>query len=139
MSPEERLRTLRIIWVAMLLATLGYTGIAFILMSMGLFGGDALGPDVMNIVGFVVILQLLGSIVLRRHLVAAIPAEAPVEDRLTRYANATIVGLAVMEGGGLLVITFGLLSGAPRWVLAGGGAAAAVMLMAKPSGDEIGI
>lgn len=139
MSPDEQFRTLRLVWIAMLLGTLGYTVVVYGLMSMGLFEMNALGTDVMNIVGAVVILQLLGAVFLRRRMVAAIPDDAPTKDRLARYGRATVVGLALMEGGGLLVITFGMISGAAQWVLAGGGAAAAVMLMARPSRDEIGI
>lgn len=139
MSLDERFRTLRIIWIVIVLATVVFATVAFGLMSMGLFQGQTFGPGVMNIVGAFAILQLLVAIFLRRRMVAAIPEQAPAEDRLVRYANATIIALAVMEGGGLLVISFGMISGAPQWVLAGGGAAAAVMLMARPSRDEIGI
>lgn len=139
MTPEEQFRTLRIVWVAMLLGLLGYAVVAYALMSIGLFEMNAFGVDVMNIVGAFVILQLLVAIFLRRRMVATIPDAAPLKDRLARYGRANVVGLALMEGGGLLVISFGMISGAPQWVLAGGGAAAAVMLMARPSRDEIGI
>ena len=137
MSQEMSLRQLRIVWGAMIGGTVTYTAVVYVLTATGTVEMAAFGQDIMNIVGAVVMLQMVGAVVLRRRLVAAIPSHAEPDVRRSRYASATIIALALMEGGGLLLITFGMMTGSATWVLAGGGAAAVLMLFARPSEDEI--
>ena len=137
MSQELSIRQLRIVWAGMIGGTVTYTAVVYVLISTGTVEMAAFGPDVMNVVGAVVMLQMVGAVFLRRRLVAAIPDDAAPEVRQARYGSATIIALALMEGGGLLLITFGMMTGAATWVLAGGGAAAVLMLFARPSEEEI--
>ncbi len=44
-----------------------------------------------------------------------------------------------MESGGLAVITLGVLASSTTWILAGGGAALGMMVLAKPNREEAGI
>lgn len=138
MSGGTPIRQLRIVWGAMVGATVTYTAVVYVLMATETVDMAAFGPDLMNIIGAVAMLQMVVGVVLRRRLVAAVPDDASPEARRSRYGTASIVGLALMEGGGLLVITFALLTGSATWVLAGGGAAAVLMLMARPSEEEMG-
>lgn len=137
MSARPSIRRLRIVWAAMVGGTLAYTAVVYVLLSNGTVDMAVFGRDVMNVVGAVVMLQMVAAVVLRRRLVAVIPDDAEPELRQARYGSATIIALALMEGGGLLVITFGLMTGSATWVLAGGGAAAVLMLMARPSEEEM--
>ena len=135
----SELKQLQVIWGALVAGVVLYTAVIFGLMTAGGMSFDALDPTIMNLVGAGVMLYMAGAVFARRLLIAKIPAQAPAEDRLASYRTASIVALALMESGGLIVITLGLLAGAALWVLAGGGAAAALMFLAKPRADEIGL
>ncbi|MDX1495295.1 MAG: hypothetical protein R3253_14610, partial [Longimicrobiales bacterium] len=97
----------------------------------------SLSPDIMNLVGPVVLVQLAGSLLLRRRMVASIPEDLPPEIRVSRYTTACIVALALIEGGGILVITFAIITDVATWALVGGGSAVLLMLMARPSQAEL--
>ena len=135
----SELKQLQVIWGALVAGVVLYTAVIFVLMTAGGVRFDALDPAIMNLAGAGVKLYMAGVVLARRLLIARIPAQAPAEERLASYRTASIVALALMEAGGLIVITLGLLSGASLWVLAGGGAAAALMFLAKPTADEIGL
>ncbi len=135
---QDRIRSLKVVWVGMVAGTVAYTGVVYFLMSAAVVDVGAFGPEVMNLVGGVVILQLVASLMLRRRMLAAIPDGVPAEERVGRYATVSIVALALLEAGGLFVITFALVSGAATWVLAGGGASVVLMLIARPSAEELG-
>jgi hypothetical protein len=47
--------------------------------------------------------------------------------------------MVLMQSGGLIVITLGLVSSSPTWILAGGGAAVGMMALARPTAEETGI
>lgn len=136
---EEGLGQLQVIWGALVGGVVLYTLLIFVLMTAGTLDIASLDPSIMNMVGAAVMVYLVGGIIVRRTMVGAIPDDADRSDKIQRYRVAIIVPMALMESGGLIVITLGLLSGSATWVLAGGGAAAALMLMARPSADEIGI
>jgi len=137
-SGPHDFKTLGIIWMAMLGGTIGYTVLAYLLLATDVISMRALSPDVMNVVGAAVLVQLMASLLVRRRMIRAIPDDAPREVRAARYFNATIVGLALLEAGGLMVITVAMATGAATWALAGGGAAAVLMLLARPSPEELG-
>ena len=130
---------LRVIWMAMIGGTASYTLVIFALVSLGTIAVDALPAAVMRVAGGLAILLMGGALFLRRALVARIPSSADRKTRLTQYGTATIVGLALMEGGGLVVITLGLVSSSRTWILAGGGAAVGMMTLARPTTEEAGI
>ena len=75
----------------------------------------------------------------RRKLIAQVSHEAPPEVRLAAYANAVIIGAALPEGGGLVLITLGLVSGSASWIIAGGLAASVLIWQGRPRADEIGL
>ena len=93
----------------------------------------------MNGAGALAIAMMAGALVLRRTLIQKIPRDLPADQRIARYQTATLVGLASIESAGLLVISLAMVSGATSWILAGGGAAAVLMMTARPSEAEIGL
>ncbi len=135
---EKPLRQLRLIWAALVGGVATYTLVIFGLMKSGSLGLGTLDPSLMNIIGGLVVLYMAAIVLVRRMMIARIPADADSNDRLARYRVATIVGLGLMESGGLIVITLGMMSDAATWVLAGGGAAATLMFMARPSEADLG-
>ncbi len=130
---------LRVIWMAMIGGTASYTLVIFALVSLGVISVDALPAAVVDGAGGLAILIMGGALFLRRALVARIPSSADRDARITQYATATIVGMVLMESGGLIVITLGLVSSSPTWILAGGGAAVGMMALARPTAEEAGI
>ena len=90
-------------------------------------------------VGAVAVTMMAGALVLRRTLVQKIPRDLPMDQRIARYQAATLIGLESIESAGILVISLALVSGATSWILAGGGAAALLMMTARPSEAEIGL
>ena len=86
-----------------------------------------------------VLVYMAGVTVVRRRMVDLIPARAAQDTRFARYQTATIVGLALHEGGGLLLISLGILADSSIWVLAGGGASLWLMALARPKRSEAGM
>lgn len=138
MTPSP-LKRIRLIWGALIAGVLCYTALAWVLASFGGVGSDLLPTSVMNGAGALAIAMMAGAQVLRRTLVRRIPRDLPPDQRVARYLTATLVGLATIESAGLLVISLAMVSGAASWILAGGGAAAVLMLTARPSEAEIGL
>jgi hypothetical protein len=134
----ERGRQLRIVWLAMCVGVATYTVVIFALVSAGTLALGVLDKSIVNVVASGVIVYMAAGLAVRRAMIARIPAGADPQARLAKYWTATIVALALMESGGLIVITLGMLASSPTWILAGGGAALGMMLLARPGQSEIG-
>lgn len=136
---EARFKTLQIIWAALLGGTAGYTAVVAVVVQLRVVDAPALPPGVMAIAATVAVLHMGVGTVARRRMIEAIPTDAPHDARFAKYQMATIVGLAILEAGGLLVITLGILADSTTWVLAGGGASLWTMALARPQRSEAGI
>lgn len=130
------MRQLQIIWAAMVGGVIVYTTIAYGLTVLGALEIDAFDPAIMNVVGAIAIVWMVAALAVRRALLARLPRNLPPEQRMPGYMSTVIVALGLIEGGGLLMITFGLIVGTPRWILVGGAAAAALMVLARPTADQ---
>jgi len=137
-APGVSMRHLTIIWGALVVSVLIYTTLLTTLMSNGTIDMAVLPPTIMGVVGAAMIVYMAAGVLVRRALVARIDPSLEREQRMATYTTATLVGLGLTESGGLIVITMGMLSGSPRWVLAGGLAAVALLLGARPSEADLG-
>ena len=138
MTPSP-LRQLRIIWGALVGGVVAYTTVTWSLVSFGDVGMDLLPPSIMNLGGTAAIVMMAAALLLRRKMVEGLSHELPADERLARYQTVTLIGLGGIESVGLFVITLAMVSGAANWILAGGGAAAVLMVTARPSEREIGL
>jgi hypothetical protein len=116
-----------------------YTVISICLLTIGGVHFGVIGPTPVRVGAVVAILYMAAAVLVRRRLVTSIPRGADDETRLGRYQAATIVGLALLESGGLVVITLGMLADAPGWILAGGTAAIWMMILGRPRAEEAGL
>ncbi|MEM7415759.1 MAG: hypothetical protein AAF389_09710 [Gemmatimonadota bacterium] len=137
-SATKALQQLQVIWGALVGGVVLYTVLIFSLITAGVLDVATFDPDVMTFVGAGVMVYMVAALIVRRSMVAAIPADADPDTRVSRYKVATIVPMALMESGGLLLVSLAILTGAATWALAGGGAAAVLMFFARPSADELG-
>lgn len=128
---------LQVIWLALLGGVATYAAVAVGLLTLGDVDLAVLSPAVVRVAAVAVVLYTFGAELTRRRMVDAIPRNADDETRLARYQVAMIVGLALLESGGLLLVTLGMLSGAPGWALAGGAASLWMMARARPRPDEL--
>ena len=136
---EARFKTLQIIWAAMLAGVVAYTAVLFVVLRLGMVEMPVLPAWVMTVGALVVLVYMAGVTVVRRRMIEAIPAGASQDTRFARYQTATIVGLALLEAGGLLLISLGILADSSIWVLAGGGASLWMMALARPQRSGAGI
>ena len=136
---SQSLGQLQVIWGALVGGVVLYTVLIFGLMTAGVLDAARLDPAIMPYAGGVVIVYMAAGLLVRRSMVAAIPSDADSETRLARYQTATIIPLALMESGGLLLVTLGFLTGTATWVLAGGMAAALLMFLGRPTAAEVGL
>lgn len=135
-----KLRELRIIHAAMLGGIVLYTVAAAFLVFSGVIRvgtGESMIP--MQYAGAVILLFMFGGVFFRRHMVAQVSLDDPPEVRMPAYANAVIIGAALPEGGGLMLITLGIITSSPTWILAGGLAAAFLIWQGRPSAEEAGL
>ncbi len=133
---EARLRAARTVWLALTAGLAIATIAVFCLLTVGGLHVDALPPA--GALGGAVAeaVAVAAGMLVRSRMIAAIPRDADEETRLAQYLTAVIIGLALIEGGGLFMITLGLIADAPGWVLAGGVAAVWMMVLGRPRADE---
>jgi preprotein translocase subunit SecY len=131
------LRSLQVIWAALVGTVLLYTLVAFWAMTSGIVDFSVFDPGIMPYVAGAALLLMLGGTVVRRVMVRRIDPEGDPNARLAAYMNASVLGLAVTEAGGMVLLTLGVLAGSPTWVLAGGLAAALLMATVRPSAKDL--
>ncbi len=136
---QQRFTVLQIAWAALMFGVLACALAVYFMLTIGGLELAAMPVQVLTYVAPVAVVGMVGGTVLRRRFVDAIPAGVTPEQRMEKYLAAVIVGLAVTEGFGLLVITLALLAGAPTWALVGGGLATGVMALSGPQRDEAGL
>lgn len=133
---EARFKTLQTVWLALLGGVAAYTTAGVLLITVAALDVGVLGPSVLTVAAATVVVYMAGGLVVRRRMVDAIPAGVDEETHFARYQTATLVGLGLLESGGLLLVTLGLLANAPTWVLAGGAASLCMMTLARPRKNE---
>lgn len=128
---RAELRQVRILWGAFMGGVALYTAVGWYVARSGVLASEGLDPGIVNAVATGVLVYMIAGVVFRRALVARLP-RTDAAARSERYRVATMIGLALIESGGLVIITLGVLSHAPAWVLAGGSSALVMMLFARP-------
>jgi len=126
------MKPVQIVWLALIASTVVYACVAVALITV--FGVEigGLPPVVMNVVGPLA-LGLMGfGLFARRRWLGLIPRDLPAHEREDQQQAVVISSLALIEGGGILMTTMGMIVGAPAWILVGAGAAVLVMVMARP-------
>lgn len=136
---NQGLDQLKLVWGALVGGVVLYTLLLFGLMTAGVLEVASLDPHIMPWVGAGVVVYMGAGLLLRRSMIAAIPPDLDDGARLAQYRLAILVPMALMESGGLVLVTLGMLTGTAYWVLAGGGAAALLMFLARPSRSELGV
>ena len=126
------MKPLQVIWLGLMGGLVAYACVAVALVTVG--GLDIGGlPPIVVIVTRVLPLVIMGlGLWMRRALLAQIPRDLPAGERETRSQTVTLASLALIEGGGILMITTSMIVGAPAWILIGAGAAVLLMVMARP-------
>ena len=126
------MKPLQVIWLGLMGGLVAYACVAVALVTVG--GLDIGGlPPIVVIVTRVLALVIMGlGLWMRRALLAQIPRDLPAGERETRSQTVTLASLALIEGGGILMITTSMIVGAPAWILIGAGAAVLLMVMARP-------
>lgn len=136
---SKSLGQLQVVWGALVGGVVLYTLLLFGLMTAGVLDIATIDPAIMTWVGAAVVVYMGAGLLVRRSMIAAISPEMDRERRLAQYWLAILVPLGLMESGGLVLVTLGMLTGSAMWVLAGGTAAALLMFLARPSEREAGL
>lgn len=136
---EQRIRTVQIIAFALVLGVLMFTGVAvaMILAELMTTGGELFGPGFLGFVALVVALLLVLAPMLRRRVLESGERPTDADAVLDRWMTATLVGMAVREGAGLMGVALALVSGSLPWILAFGLASAAAMILGWPRAGEV--
>lgn len=131
-------KQIRFVWFALVTGVASYTIVVAALLVTGVVALDVYPRRIVNLVAPGVMVYMLAGLVIRRMMLSRLP-EGDSDARLAHYRSATLIALALMESGGLLIVTLGMISNSPAWALAGGGAGVAMMLLAKPVAAEAGL
>ena len=132
-------RTLQVVWVALMFGVAAYTAVVYCLLTFGVIEMGLLPTSVLPLAAAAAFAIMAAGTVLRRRMVEGIGPGAEPEARLRQYATATILGLAMIEGGSLLLVTLSLIVGAPTWAVVGGGAGIGMMVLSAPNRGDAGL
>lgn len=130
---------LQIVWVALMCGLAAYTVIAYCVLAFGIIDTPLVPTSVLRIAGTLAAAVLCGGFIVRRKMIQAIDPQAPPAERLGEYARATILGLALVDAGGFLMVTLGVAAAAAMAPLVLGGAAIGVMALSGPKREHIGL
>jgi hypothetical protein len=136
---EARFKTLQLVWAALMFGVASFSIVVYSILTFTGVQIAALPADIMPYVVPIAFLGMIAGSIVRRRLIDAIPRDSTSEARMERYTTATIVGCAMTEGFGLLVIVLSLVTGAAMWALVGAGLALGVLAMASPDRREAGL
>ena len=128
---EAEGRTFTLIWAALVGGVALYTGVAAFLTASGMVE-PVVEPAIVAVAAFALLAPMLGSFAVRRALIGRVSPSATDEEWLNAYRPAVIVGLALVEGSALGIVTIALLGGQILWVVGGGVAGLALMVLQKP-------
>jgi hypothetical protein len=134
----DRFKVLQIVWLAMMGGVVTFAVVAHALLTVMDLEMAGLPPMVLRVAGPVAVVMMGAGLLVRRKLLEAIPPGARGEERLARYHAAVLVGLAIIEGGGLLVIVLSLVSNAPSWIPAAAAITLGMMVLGRPRREELG-
>jgi hypothetical protein len=132
LDAHKRFRALRAIWLALVLSVVAYGAVSLILLTFGGMDLRVVDDSAARPITLGIILYMIGALVVRRRLVEAIPTGLDEAAYMARYQPAVLVGLALIEAGGVASATLGLLADGPEWVVAGCGSCVIVLLLARP-------
>jgi hypothetical protein len=135
---SDRFKVLQIIWLALMGGVASFAIVAYVLLTVVGIEMPGLPPIVLRVAAPAAVVGMAVGLLVRRKLLDAIPASAQGEQRVASYQAAVIVGLAVIEGCGLLIIVLSLVAGAPNWIPSGAAITLLMMAIARPRADEAG-
>jgi hypothetical protein len=126
------MKPLQVVWLGLIGGVVAYACVAVVLIAVvGLELGGL--PPIVVIGTRVLALVLMGlGLLARRKWPSLIPHDLPASERESQEQTMAIASLALIEGGGILMITTSMIAGAPAWILIGAGAAVLLMVLAKP-------
>lgn len=134
---DTLVRRLTILWFALMAGVGVYAAVASLLITTGAFTATSGLPWGMLAWAPTAAVVMLGAgIVMIRRGEEPDPG-APAERRVARYFTLRLVGLAIQEAAGLLVITTSLFAGRADWAAAAGLVTVGVMSMARPSPEQL--
>ena len=137
-NPDPRIRQVHIVSGGLAAGVLAYTGIAAALVVSGAWTDAVLADStVLAAVALAVALLLVLAPVLRRRILEGREPPGDADEVLSRWVGASILGMALRDGAGVLGVTAGLLAASVPWILGFGIAALAAMGLAWPRGDEV--
>ncbi len=132
-------QSLQIVWVALMCGLAAYTVIAYGVLAFGIIGASPVSTFVLRVAGTVAGAILWSGLIVRRKMIRAIDPQAPPAERLREYARASVLGLALVDAGGFLLVSLGIAAAAPMAPLVLGGAAIGVMALSGPKREHIGL
>ncbi len=129
-------KQIQVVWLGLVAGLGAYTCTAYVLLALAGVELALVPPAVMPYVAAGAVALMLAGVSLKGRMVAMIPSGLEPAQRLERYTTAVVVGLALVEGGGVLVLTLSLLAGTSSWVLIGGGLGVAMLVWSRPRREE---
>ena len=132
---DAMIRPVVAIWAALNLGVALYVVVAAGLIATEMVEPVGLDLGIVRAVSLGIVAYMAGGLLIRRAMLARLPEEPGA--RTAQYRSATLIALALMESGGLVLITLGLLSGSLTWVVGGGSASIVMMLLTRPSQAEL--
>jgi len=137
---KSSLRTMTVVWLALMAGVGVYAVVTYVLVEVlgtSVQGGAATLSGVLTWAASAAALVLGAGMVVSRRAEEIMDASATPERRVARYFTLKLVGLAIEEGAGFLVITLSLIAADGLWAVVAGIATIGVMAVSGPRGEHL--
>lgn len=137
---ESGFKTMRVVWLALMMGVAVYGVVAWVLVEIlgaRVEGGGAALSGILTWAAGAAALVLGAGMVVSRRAEDGGGRSTPPDRRVPRYFTLKLIGLAIEEGAGFLVITLSLIAGDGLWAIAAGIATIGVMSLSGPRREHL--
>ncbi len=139
-ADPQQLRTMSVIWLALMAGVAIYTIVTYVLvevMDVRVQGDASAVSGMLTWAASAAALVLGAGLLVARRAEEQVDRSLPPQRRVARYFTTKLMGLAIEEGAGFLVITLSLIAADGIWAAAAGVATLGVMWISGPRREHV--
>lgn len=137
---KSSLKTVTVVWLALMAGVALYAGVTYVLVEVlgtRVQGGGSALSGVLTWAASAAALVLGAGMVVSRRAERVPDRTLPTDRGVARYFTMKLIGLAIQEGAGFLVITLSLVAADGLWAVVAGIATIGVMWLSGPRQEHL--